>query len=108
MEGLEWVDIYVCLTLAVVTDAWGSDTGAVEVTATVHVTLHPAQHQGGWVRCPAQGTLTLEPRAAAALALTTLIITTGAEREREVSFRRMELFRERDIIKASGREKGLS
>lgn len=37
------------LTLTLVTNPWSCNTCAVEVTATIHITLHSAQHQSGRV-----------------------------------------------------------
>lgn len=65
---------YEGVTLAFITDPWCSDTGGVEVAATVHITLHPAENQSGWVRRPAEGAFTLKPRAPTALALTALVV----------------------------------
>ena len=64
------------LTLTLVTDPGGRDAGGVEVAAAVHVALHAAQHQSGGVRRPAQRTLALEARAAAAAALAALVVAT--------------------------------
>lgn len=61
-------------TLAFIADPWGSYTGGVEVAATVYITLHTAEDQGGRVGRPAEGTFTLKPGAPATLALTTLIV----------------------------------
>lgn len=46
----------------------------MEVATTVHITFNAAENQSGRVGRPAKGTFTLKPRAAAALALTTLIV----------------------------------
>lgn len=66
--------MYKSLTLAFVTDPWCSNTGGMEVAATVHVTFNTTENQGGGVRCPAKGAFTLKPRAATTLALTALIV----------------------------------
>jgi len=65
------------LTLTLVTDPRGRDAGGVEVAAAVHVALHAAQHLRGRVRRPAQRTLALEARAAAAPALATLVVAAA-------------------------------
>lgn len=64
------------LTLAFITDSWCSNTGGMEVATTVHITFNTAENQSGRVGRPAKGTFTLKPRAAAALALTTLIVAS--------------------------------
>lgn len=46
----------------------------MEIAAAVDVTLDAAEDQSGGVRGPAQGALTLEARAAAALAFTALVV----------------------------------
>lgn len=66
--------IYDGLTLAFVTDPWCSDTGGMEVAATVHITFNTTENQSGGVRRPAKGTFTFKPWAATTLALTTLIV----------------------------------
>lgn len=67
--------------MAFITDPWSSNTGGVEVAATVNITFYATQNQSSGIRCPAQGAFTLKPWAAATLALTTLIVTAVGRRK---------------------------
>lgn len=71
--------------LAFITDSRSSDTGGVEVAATVDVAFDTAQNQSGGVGCPTQGAFTLKPRAAAALTLTAFIVTSLVAVQRAVA-----------------------
>lgn len=67
------------LTLAFITDPWCSDTGRMEVAATVHITLNTTQNQRCRVRRPTEGAFTLKAWASAALAFSTFVVAPAGE-----------------------------